>query len=70
MQWVAAWSALGTRKAELQDMMVSGDGRAQLEFVVPARGLIGFRGEFMRATRGAGIMNHSFFGIPPNVRRD
>ena len=41
-------------------MMVSGDGRAQLEFVVPARGLIGFRGEFMRITRGAGIMNHSF----------
>ncbi|PZO59248.1 MAG: translational GTPase TypA [Phormidesmis priestleyi] len=56
---------LGTRKAELQDMMVSGDGRAQLEFVVPARGLIGFRGEFMRATRGAGIMNHSFLEYRP-----
>ncbi|MEL6354316.1 MAG: translational GTPase TypA [Cyanobacteria bacterium J06627_28] len=56
---------LGTRKGELQDMMVSGDGRAQLEFVVPARGLIGFRGEFMRATRGAGIMNHSFLEYRP-----
>lgn len=56
---------LGQRKAELQDMMVSGDGRAQLEFVVPARGLIGFRGEFMRATRGAGIMNHSFLEYRP-----
>ena len=40
---------LGQRKAELQDMMVAGDGRAQLEFVVPARGLIGFRGEIGRA---------------------
>ena len=56
---------LGNRKAEMQDMMVSGDGRAQLEFVVPARGLIGFRGEFMRATRGAGIMNHSFLEYRP-----
>ncbi|MEM6867392.1 MAG: translational GTPase TypA [Cyanobacteria bacterium P01_F01_bin.3] len=56
---------LGTRKGELQDMMVSGDGRAQLEFVVPARGLIGFRGEFMRITRGAGIMNHSFLEYRP-----
>ena len=56
---------LGTRKGELQDMMVSGDGRAQLEFVVPARGLIGFRGEFMRVTRGAGIMNHSFLEYRP-----
>lgn len=56
---------LGTRKGELQDMMVSGDGRAQLEFVIPARGLIGFRGEFMRVTRGAGIMNHSFLEYRP-----
>ena len=56
---------LGTRKGELQDMVVSGDGRAQLEFVVPARGLIGFRGEFMRVTRGAGIMNHSFLEYRP-----
>ncbi len=56
---------LGNRKAEMKDMMVSGDGRAQLEFVVPARGLIGFRGEFMRATRGAGIMNHSFLEYRP-----
>ncbi len=50
---------LGQRRAEMQDMQVNG-GRAQLEFIVPARGLIGFRGEFMRATRGDGIMNHSF----------
>ncbi len=51
---------LGQRRAEMQDMRVGGNGRAQLEFVVPARGLIGFRGDFMRITRGAGIMNHSF----------
>lgn len=51
---------LGQRKAEMQDMQVGGNGRTQLEFIVPARGLIGFRGEFMRLTRGDGIMNHSF----------
>ncbi|TAF50970.1 MAG: translational GTPase TypA [Oscillatoriales cyanobacterium] len=50
---------LGERKGEMQDMQMNG-GRAQLEFVIPARGLIGFRGEFMRLTRGDGIMNHSF----------
>jgi GTP-binding protein len=51
---------LGQRQAEMQDMQVGGNGRTQLEFVIPARGLIGFRGEFMRLTRGEGIMNHSF----------
>ncbi|HEY9726678.1 MAG TPA: translational GTPase TypA [Chroococcales cyanobacterium] len=51
---------LGQRKGEMQDMLVSNNGRTQLEFVIPARGLIGFRGEFMRLTRGEGIMNHSF----------
>ncbi|MFE4105616.1 translational GTPase TypA [Almyronema epifaneia] len=51
---------IGQRKGEMQDMRVAGNGRANLEFVIPARGLIGFRGEFMRLTRGEGIMNHSF----------
>ena len=51
---------LGIRKAEMQNMETSNDGRTQLEFVVPSRGLIGFRGEFIRATRGEGIMSHSF----------
>jgi GTP-binding protein len=55
---------LGQRKAEMQNMMAS-NGRSILEFVVPARGLIGFRGEFMRATRGDGIMNHSFLEYRP-----
>jgi GTP-binding protein len=50
---------LGQRKGEMNDMQNS-NGRTQLEFVIPARGLIGFRGEFVRITRGEGIMNHSF----------
>ncbi len=56
---------IGQRKGEMQNMQISGNGRAQLEFVVPARGLIGFRGDFMRITRGAGIMNHSFLDYRP-----
>jgi GTP-binding protein len=56
---------ISQRRGEMQDMRVTGDGRATLEFVVPARGLIGFRGEFMRQTRGDGIMNHSFVDYRP-----
>lgn len=56
---------LGQRKGEMQDMQVSPNGRTQLEFVIPARGLIGFRGEFIRLTRGNGIMNHSFLDYRP-----
>jgi GTP-binding protein len=56
---------LGQRKGEMQDMMTGSNGRSNLEFVVPARGLIGFRGEFMRMTRGDGIMNHSFLEYRP-----
>ena len=56
---------LGQRRGEMQDMMMDGHGRAQLEFVVPARGLIGFRGDFVRQTRGEGIMNHSFLEYRP-----
>jgi GTP-binding protein len=56
---------LGQRRAEMQDMQISGTGRTQLEFVIPARGLVGFRGEFMRLTRGDGIMNHSFLDYRP-----
>jgi len=58
---------LGQRKGEMQDMMVGGNGRTQLEFVIPARGLIGFRGEFMRLTRGDGIMSHSFLDYRPII---
>jgi GTP-binding protein len=56
---------LGQRRGEMQNMQVGGNGRTQLEFVIPARGLIGFRGEFMRLTRGEGIMNHSFLDYRP-----
>ncbi|MBF2078804.1 MAG: translational GTPase TypA [Synechococcales cyanobacterium T60_A2020_003] len=56
---------LGQRRGEMQDMRVGGNGRTQIEFVIPARGLIGFRGEFMRLTRGDGIMNHSFQDYRP-----
>ncbi|MGP1386209.1 MAG: translational GTPase TypA [Thainema sp.] len=58
---------IGQRRGEMQDMRVNSDGRAQLEFVVPARGLIGFRGDFIRLTRGDGIMNHSFLDYRPLV---
>ena len=56
---------LGQRKGEMRDMQAGANGRTQLEFVIPARGLIGFRGEFIRLTRGEGIMNHSFLEYRP-----
>jgi len=56
---------LGQRKGEMQDMQVGSNGRTVIEFVIPARGLIGFRGEFMRLSRGEGIMNHSFLDYRP-----
>jgi GTP-binding protein len=56
---------LGQRRAEMQNMQVGVNSRAQLEFVIPARGLVGFRGEFIRLTRGEGIMNHSFLDYRP-----
>jgi len=58
---------LGQRKAEMQDMQTGENGRTQLEFIIPARGLIGFRGDFIRMTKGAGIMNHSFHEYRPLV---
>ncbi len=57
---------LGQRKGEMQDMQAGG-GRTQLEFIIPARGLIGFRGDFIRLTKGEGIMNHSFHEYRPLV---
>ncbi|BCR05254.1 GTP-binding protein [Desulfuromonas versatilis] len=55
---------LGPRKAEMVAMH-SMDGVNRLEFVIPARGLIGFRTEFMTDTRGTGVMNHTFHGYAP-----
>jgi GTP-binding protein len=51
---------LGMRKAELLDMVSDGRGRTRLEYRVPARGLIGFQGDFMTMTRGNGLMSHTF----------
>ncbi|MCE2871362.1 MAG: translational GTPase TypA [Oxalobacteraceae bacterium] len=51
---------LGRRRADLQDMQPDGKGRVRLEYRVPARGLIGFQGEFMTLTRGTGLMSHVF----------
>jgi GTP-binding protein len=59
--------SLGQRKGEMQNMQMGGNGRAQLDFVIPARGLVGFRGEFLRITRGDGIMNHSFLEYRPLI---
>ncbi|MHB9144642.1 MAG: translational GTPase TypA [Symbiobacteriia bacterium] len=53
---------LGTRKAEMQNMVNTGTGQLRLEFVIPARGLIGFRSDFLTDTKGYGIMNHLFHG--------
>jgi len=56
---------LGTRKAELLNMTPYGDGKIKLEFKVPARGLIGFRSQFITNTRGTGLINHRFSGYEP-----
>ncbi|WP_194711349.1 translational GTPase TypA [Noviherbaspirillum soli] len=51
---------LGRRRGDLQDMQPDGKGRVRLEYKIPARGLIGFQGEFMTLTRGTGLMSHIF----------
>ena len=56
---------LGPRKAEMVNMTSAVNGYTRLEFTVPARGLIGFRSEFMTDTKGNGIMNHVFHGYEP-----
>jgi GTP-binding protein len=56
---------LGQRKGELRNLVPGSDGYTRLEFHIPARGLIGVNNEFMTATRGNGILNHSFLGYEP-----
>jgi GTP-binding protein len=51
---------LGLRRAELSQLVLDGKGRVRLEFIVPARGLIGFRSQFLTMTSGSGIMTHIF----------
>ena len=61
----AVMEALGTRRADLTDMIIDDMGRVRLEYRVPARGLIGFQGEFMTMTRGNGLISHIFDGYAP-----
>jgi GTP-binding protein len=56
---------MGTRRGALTKMVNHGSGRVRLEFRVPARGLIGFRSQFLTDTRGTGIFNHLFAGWEP-----
>ncbi len=56
---------LALRKAKLQQMVNHGTGWARMEYIVPARGLIGFRTEFLTETRGTGILHHVFEGWEP-----
>ena len=58
-------NALTSRKGELQGMNPMSDGNVRLEFKIPSRGLIGYRGEFMTSTKGTGIMNTVFDGYGP-----
>ena len=61
----AVTQLLGGRKARLQDMTNHGTGWVRLEYVVPARALIGFRTEFLTQTRGTGLLHHVFEGWTP-----
>ncbi|HCN90534.1 MAG TPA: translational GTPase TypA [Oxalobacteraceae bacterium] len=61
----AVMEELGRRRGDLQDMQPDGKGRVRLEYRIPARGLIGFQGEFMTLTRGTGLMSHIFDEYAP-----
>jgi GTP-binding protein len=61
----AIMESLGRRRGELTDMAVDGNGRARLDYRIPARGLIGFQGDFLTQTRGTGLMSHIFDGFAP-----
>ncbi len=61
----AVMEELGRRRGELQDMQPDGKGRVRLEYRIPARGLIGFQGEFLTLTRGTGLASHVFDDYGP-----
>lgn len=63
----AVMESLGARKGEMQNMTNTGTGQVRLEFMVPARGLIGYSTEFLTQTRGYGIINHTFDSYQPMV---
>jgi len=61
----AVMEALGTRKADLKDMVPDGRGRVRLDYVIPSRGLIGFQSEFMTLSSGTGLIYHVFDSYGP-----
>ncbi|RKP55246.1 translational GTPase TypA [Cohnella endophytica] len=63
----AVMESLGTRKAEMVNMINNGTGQVRLEFLIPARGLIGYRTNFLTLTRGYGVMNHAFDSYGPLI---
>ena len=63
----AVMESLGTRKAEMVNMINNGNGQVRLEFLIPARGLIGYSTNFLTLTRGYGVMNHAFDSYGPMV---
>ncbi|RXI98152.1 translational GTPase TypA [Anaerobacillus alkaliphilus] len=63
----AIMESIGERKGEMLNMVNNGSGSVRLEFLVPARGLIGYSTEFMTQTRGYGIINHTFENYQPMI---
>ncbi|WP_334071925.1 MULTISPECIES: translational GTPase TypA [Paenibacillus] len=63
----AVMESLGSRKAEMVNMINTGTGQVRLEFLIPARGLIGYTTHFLTLTRGYGVMNHAFDSYGPLV---
>ncbi len=61
----AVMENLGKRRGELVNVVPAEDGEIRMEYRIPARGLVGFRSEFLTETRGRGIMHHSFHGYQP-----
>jgi GTP-binding protein len=61
----AVMEELGRRKGDLLNMVSDGRGRTRLEYLIPARGLIGFQGEFLTLTRGTGLISHTFDSFKP-----
>lgn len=66
----AVMESLGTRKAEMVNMINHGSGTVRIEFLIPSRGLIGYRTNFLTLTRGYGVMNHAFDHYGPYVGSD
>jgi len=66
----AIMEALGSRKADLKNMMSDGKGRVRLDYVVPSRGLIGFQSEFMTLSSGTGLIYHVFNHYGPRLEGD